>query len=433
MQCVLPLCLVAAVLQAQQAVTEPDPNALLLAVRNKMQSALDRMPRYLCTETIDRTISQAVNAKPGKSCAELEQQRATKGWRTKTLTSDRLRLDVAVAAHQEMFSWAGDNKFADQSLASLVQSGATSTGAFSSFLTAIFRTDAATITYDGPAMAAGRPLVRFAFHVARGKSQYTVGDEVHHQIVPFHGTFLLDPATVALVQLNVSADEISPIIAACQISSTLDYGGDRQTSSDVVLPAEVRFHALESDGIALENRTVFSGCHQFTGESSLRFDDPVPIAATTGGERLAASEPIPANKLFTVSLTDSIQTATAAAGDMVTVSLRNAIKGSKHEVLVPSGAVVKGRIVLLQRVYGVDFDSLCLAIQLQTAESGGLARPFRARLDSVIAARPRMVSGPLERYSSALTNAGVLRFDAVGPEFVIGRGTQIAGVTLPAQ
>ncbi len=433
MRCVLPFCLLAVVLQAQNAVREPDPASLLLAVRSKMQAALDRLPRYLCTETINRTISQAVKVKPGQSCAEMAQLQAAKGWRIKPLTSDRLRLDVAVAARQEMFSWAGDNKFEDQSLASLVQGGATSTGAFSSFLTAIFRTDTATITYDGPAIVAGRPLVRFAFRVPRSKSQYTVGDQVNHQIVPFHGTFLLDPATVALVQLNVSADEIPPIIAACQISSTLDYGSGGSNGSDFVLPSQVRFHAVERDGADLENRTVFSGCHQFTGESSLRFDDPVPIAAAAIRERTAPDEPIPANKLFTVSLTDSIQTATAAAGDMVTVLLRNAIKSNKRQVLLPSGAVVKGRILLLQRVYGIDFDSLCLAIQLQTAESGGVTRPFHARLDSVFGSRQRMLSAPLEQYSTLLTDAGVLRFDAVSPGFVIGRGTQIAGVTLPAR
>lgn len=34
---------------------QPDPADLLLRVRDKVTQTLDRLPRYLCTQTVDRT------------------------------------------------------------------------------------------------------------------------------------------------------------------------------------------------------------------------------------------------------------------------------------------------------------------------------------------------------------------------------------------
>ena len=53
-------------------------------------------------------------------------------------TSDRLRLDVAMAAAVEMYSWVGEKRFNDRDLLDIVHEGAISNGSFAAFLTANF-------------------------------------------------------------------------------------------------------------------------------------------------------------------------------------------------------------------------------------------------------------------------------------------------------
>ena len=48
---------------------------------------------------------------------------------------------------------------------------------------------------------------------------------------------------------------------------------------DFLLPSEATTVVINSNGYQSTNRTVFSSCHQFLGESKLVFDDaPAPAA-----------------------------------------------------------------------------------------------------------------------------------------------------------
>jgi hypothetical protein len=87
---------------------------------------------------------------------------------------------VAVSGDGEMYSWAGEDRFNDGDLADLVRGGATSTGTFSSFLSSIFGTNAATFTYDGDVHAGERILVEFGFRVPIEKSEYSIGKATSH-------------------------------------------------------------------------------------------------------------------------------------------------------------------------------------------------------------------------------------------------------------
>jgi hypothetical protein len=40
---------------AARLMAQPDPSELLLRVREKVMHTVDRLPRYLCTQTIDRS------------------------------------------------------------------------------------------------------------------------------------------------------------------------------------------------------------------------------------------------------------------------------------------------------------------------------------------------------------------------------------------
>ena len=128
--------------QAQQ-----DPLALLSRVRARIGDTLDRLPRYMCTETIDRNLYEpAVGAaRIADACGEPASRTATR-----LTTSDRLRLDVATAAavQGEMYSWVGEGRFDDRDLMEMIHEGAISNGSFASALITIFRTEEASFTYN---------------------------------------------------------------------------------------------------------------------------------------------------------------------------------------------------------------------------------------------------------------------------------------------
>jgi hypothetical protein len=123
------VCGLAVSLQAQQ-----DPGDLLLQVRNRVKDSIDRLPKYICTQTIDRLRYEPVNGKQASKC---DDGPAPKDLRV--TTSDRLRFDVGVTGAGEIYSWAGARRFDDRRLFDLVREGSISNGIFAAFLTAIFR------------------------------------------------------------------------------------------------------------------------------------------------------------------------------------------------------------------------------------------------------------------------------------------------------
>jgi hypothetical protein len=56
------------------------------------------------------------------------------------------------------------------------------------------------------------------------KSRYRIGNKLHHFIVAYNGTFLVDPKTFDLVRLTIRADQIPAGLNACESSTTLGYG-----------------------------------------------------------------------------------------------------------------------------------------------------------------------------------------------------------------
>jgi hypothetical protein len=69
---------------------------------------------------------------------------------------------------------------------------------------------------------------------------------------------------------------------ACEASTTLDYSRVRPRDAEFLLPREAVIDILNTDGSDLRNRTVYSSCDEFRGESSINFDEPSPGAAIAG-------------------------------------------------------------------------------------------------------------------------------------------------------
>jgi hypothetical protein len=423
---------------AWQDSAQEDAAKLLLNIRKKVVQTVTRLPKYLCTETVDRSTFQPGVEVLNRSCDDLASRRKQTAWKIRKDTADRLRLDVAVSGDSEMFSWAGENHFQDGTLADLVRSGATSTGTFSSFLGSIFGSDAATFTYNGDVDTAGRVLAEFGFRVPLEKSKYLIGNKLRRSVVEYDGTFLVDPKSFDLVQLTIHADHLPADLNACESRTTLDYGSIRINNSEFPIPTNARWRVVNLDGSEFDNRTVFSACHEFLGESTLRFDVPSDGTRTVVEKTARKSLRLPPELPFSLVLTSPIDTATAAAGDLFQAKLTTAIKENHSGILVPKGAAVTGRIISIERYYLATFQFLILGVKLETIEAGSVPQPLDARLQSVVKRHKKAMNalvlrqdlGSFDQMSVPEDLAvGILRFDNVTADYVIHRGFEIEART----
>lgn len=350
---------------------QPSSADLLRRATAKVLETVGRLPKYMCTQTIDRTQLEPVAGTAGRSCEP------PKGKQLRLTTSDRLRFDVAVSAGREMYSWAGEGRFEDGGLFQLVKNGALSTGAFASLLAVVFRDDEAVFSYKGETTEAARRVAEFEFHVPAPSSHYAFSGRDSRVITGYFGSIFVEPATADLVRLMVQTEGLPAETGACESSTDLSYNRVRLNDADFLLPSRVQLHILNTDGVELENSAAYSGCHEFLGESTLSFDAPPEPGAAAPRPITASADELPEGLPFTVALTKGIDVAAAAAGDKLTATLTAPIRDAAGRTFVPKGAAITARIVQIRRFY-VPQPMVRMVIKLETIEIAGTPRRLTA-------------------------------------------------------
>jgi hypothetical protein len=214
----------------------------------------------------------------------------------------------------------------------------------------------------------------------------------------------------------------------------------RLNSSEFLLPRSARFQVVYANGNELDNRTAFSGCHEFLGESNLNSGTPSEIGVGPDAGTSKGVPALPSGFPFSVALTQPIHPSTAAAGDLVEARLTRAIHGKRNKVLAPRGAAVTARLVQMEWLYGSAAQTLLVGIKLETIEINGSVCPFDAKLESTKkrAYPPSGTEGLIRRQdlgtfdeTARPDNAavGYLTFGDVTKDFVIRSGFEIAGKT----
>ena len=399
------MCVAAYATQGQQ-----EPKEVFWRLRENVMSTIGRLPKYVCTQTVDRKRYEPANPEYGtngtrrrRSCDDTVAD-ARRGSSRRSLSSaDRLRLDVAVnhehaGMENEMYSWTGENRFSERDLFDFVRGGAVSTGSFTSMLTSIFGNNTARFTYDGDSSDGGRLLSQFGFHIPREKSQYlyVFGPSRERSVaMGYEGTVFADPETSDLIRLRIRTEEPPEETGVCELNQDLEYKRVQLNGSDFLLPSEAQVTVIHTDGTEAQNRITYSACHEFHGESTVRFD------YSSGAERAVAEKPVPATPFslpaglpFKVIFTDRIDAATAAAGDLIRGRLKTAIRDRNDKLLVAEGTPVTGRIVGISRLYPPSnrvaesrkapsrAPSLVIHVRLETLEVGGASQLLKVTFDS---------------------------------------------------
>ncbi len=271
------------------------------------------------------------------------------------------------------------------------------------------------------------------------KSHYSIGSRAHSAVVEYGGAFLVDKKTFDLVRLSVSADRFPAEVDTCEATIAVDYGITRLNGSQFLLPKDSHLRVVTPDGSEFRNETTFSGCHEFLGQSTLRFDAPSGTAQDAVQKTVVKSFAIAPGLRFKIALAQSIDTTTAAAGDPVQAALTTAINEKHDRIFVPRGSAVTGRIVRIERRYYSVSQTLLLAVQLETVMVNGVRQPFNARLESEeTTAKRRMKRNDALELREELGSfgemqefkPGILEFRGVTSDYVIKQGLELAGRTV---
>jgi hypothetical protein len=413
----------AAGLQAQQ-----DPTDLFLRVRARIEESLDRLPNYMCTQTIDRYQYQPDVTDNSLACDESAKQPSTH-----LSSSDRLRFDVSVKSTGEMYGWAGENRFDDRELVEIVKDGAIGTGSFTAFLASIFSNEAVRFTYNGEMTQDGRPFAEFGFYVPSEKSHYFFNFAERRAVTGYDGTFLVNPKTADIARLSIRTSQLPAETGACYSSTTLDYTRIRLQGVEFLLPRLSVMRVFSRDGRVAVNHTVYSNCHEFLGESTLTFGTPTNVPS---GEQRPGSAPeifvIPPKLRFRVALTEGIDTATAAAGDSIKAKLMTPIR-DRRKVLVPIGAAITGRIVEIRQLYASS-PSVLLVFKLETVDAGGVTVQLAATPDTAknfAQSKPGTLQRRIElgALRSVEERSAELEFRNVRLPYLISRGAESTWIT----
>ena len=344
------ICAMAGAAQAPQLTPELD---VLNRVRQRMAQNLEHLPDYTCLETIERSILRLPQPGP--------------------VFNDKIRVEVAYIGGKELFSWPGSAKFEYSNPGDMVSGGASDFGSFGAFVDTIFRSSAPVFSYGGLRSIEGRSTLQFNFRVPLSRSGFRVKIKDREATVPYSGAVWIDPAVLSVVRLEIRAEKSELPVAS--ISNVVDYAPVRIGGGEFLLPGSSELIIVDLENEVHRNRSRFTGCRQYSVESSISFDATAETAPASDPRTLAPA--LPAGITLDVKLESPISFEQSAVGDPVTARLDRAVNSGG--VRLPKGATIFGRIRQLEQYYapapyfivGLEFSSI--AFERRTAV-------FRARL-----------------------------------------------------
>jgi hypothetical protein len=327
---------------ALQLAAQDNHLVLLEKVRAHMLEMLAGQPNYTCLETVERS------------------NRAGKEKEFRLL--DTVRLEVALVGGQEMFAWPGSKQFEDTDLRTFVPTGMFGSGDFALYAKAVFGGRATATEYKGEAKLREQITSRFDFQVPAASGMRIRQPDLT-ATVGYHGSFYADAGTLDALRLEVEADDLPPKLDLRLVSDTMEYKRTRIGDRDFLLPSLSETLMVDLRGDTSRNLVRFSACHEFAGESKLKFGDDDDVAAATPA--VAKRElTLPKNAEVNLRLIGEIDTDKAAVGDPVRAALANDIK-DKGKVILAKGAEATGRIVRLEHYA----DFTVLGFMFEEAES----------------------------------------------------------------
>jgi hypothetical protein len=329
----------------------------LSRINLKMRQNLDQQPDYTCLETIARS-HRGPGAGPFRPV-------------------DMVRLEVTRIGNKEFYSWPGARRF-EGDIGDIVGSGTISSGEYSSHARDVFANPAAQFRYAGQEMLKGRQVLKYDYRLASFASGWRLKFLERSGPVAAYGSFWADVGTQDVLRLDAHADEIPPELPFIAASSEIEYGKVRIGDANLLLPQTARLSVSKRDGED-RNEVGFSQCRAYSTQSAIRFDTDsrTDSAASTDVEEFALAP----NVSISLELTQGIDSKSAAGGDLITARVVADAK-LKNQVIVPKGAIARGRIRRMER-YTDPRPHFIVGLEFLEIEFGNKRGTFSGRLDRI--------------------------------------------------
>ena len=342
-------------------------------LRDRVLAEVHKAPRYTCVETVVRHQYRPALGGFRSNCQALIAERARLNSPGLEVWRDRLHLDVAIGEDSEIFSWAGAKQFESGDLQTLTLSGSTGSGDFGSFLASVFGADGEGFHYTGEHDTPVGHLAMFEYRVPLAKSHYSFRtNDNQSQTVAYEGSFYAVPATAELRRLIVDAHEFPISSDICRVYDTIDYERVRIGSGDFLLPEVSRMDVLYSTALETLNETHYSGCHEFTGQSTIRFDDPAEPNAPAA-QTMAALKSLPPKTRVRVKIDPPIDSDHGAVGDEITGVVEHDVR-IKGQTIVRATDKLHGRILRFEQ-FQFPIPRWVVAIRFDSIERDGVEQP----------------------------------------------------------
>ncbi len=414
---------------------QPDSGQVLARARSRLAAAAAVIPKYTCTQTVDRSYFHETRL-VARSCDAIVANRRAGRDRPALAATDRLRFEVEVAdGGYEIYAWPGAGRIDNEKVEQMAGGGPLGTGPFGPFLVDIFSNPIVEFQFLG----AKEGLFEYRYRVPLAASHYLVQAGVKFRTTAYDGAFLLDPASAELKQLTTRTQELPPDTASCEATTIMDFSLRQIGAGDYLIPWQTRLQVIGRDAGFTENSTVYTDCHEFRGESVVRFDQPVP--SEQNGPRTSVRDRVPGlppGMPVQIVLDAAIDTDLAAAGDPIFARVgKELIDPTTHRILAPAGSAVRGRITHLEhKVEGERY--FLIGIALDTLDRGSSPLPLYIILD---ASRQVQDSRTWRDRNGAMTTesrsgfhgGGTFIFPSRDPRYVVPRGYTSNWITLPNQ
>jgi hypothetical protein len=397
---------------------------ILQRARARLRAASGNLSHYACVETVERQYFQAPEEAAG-SCT------AAPNAVGRLEAVDRLRLEVTVSDFREIYSWPGATRFDSRDVSEIIREGPISTGAFGTHLLGIFGDPGVRFEFAADRREGVRRVLEYRFAVPVDVSRYRVRAGSFAEAVAYRGSFRLNADSLELSRLTFHADALPAASSMCALDAELDYS-PVPAHGDLLLPARAQLRIAFQDARRTKNVTTFADCREYTAESELVFDE-APLASDAAPAASRAPQiALPIGLPVTLALTAPIDTATAAAGDLVEAKVVRPVQRPGSAVaLIPAGATVHGRLTRVER-HLLPEPYFLVAMSFNRLDWEGTSHRFAARLEPNTELVRQLGANALGRGGGGLRywGIGVLLFPSAREKWVIPAGYQSKWTTL---
>jgi hypothetical protein len=396
----------------------PPEIILLSRIKTHMKDQIARLPNCTCLETISRFHKESEASSKLKSL-------------------DTVRLEVVYTNGREWYGSPGARNLSEGNPAAFIGAGMIANGLFGITLHNLFVASPATFTYQGEDPLEGRRAVKYDFRLPRTQLNLEISIPVGRGTVGEQGSFWADPVTLDILRVTSRVTEIPPGLPLSSAEYTVNYAHTRINEFDALMAQQADLDMLLDSGVEDYDRFDFTHCRAFQSHSEIRFDAPDPDAASPAALALSGGATprevevrLPALLQVAIRLT-SVITDQDAVGNLIEARIAGDVR-SKGRLLIEDGALVHGRIRLLNRYPELGHFAVGLEFtEVQTRD--GPARFYADLLrlekrDGILPALHEMVRLPKGREGSVELKLpdlpGVASFFVEGKSFVLPAGFQ---------